>query len=178
MTNASERKAGFLPQTYVDEASEMILWELWESIAKELRSSQVAQKRVYGAALRAAERKFGVVDFCDPLEPTAESAGGADKVPVSDMPESIQYVHHPLMDYIRGIALSIDPFPRSSAVYTIASDAAAMASDWNIVRSDMIEGWAQLMEDNPQLAQTIAATRGEGADGGRRGSAQRKRTDA
>ena len=181
MTNSLEDEVRAWPAASSSDFSEELLWELWKQIVEGLRKED--SKRLssgstpsYSAALRAAESNLGIVDFSavaliQPpsfVDPESATAGS---------PYDVVHVGRPLrptIDYIRGAALAINPFPSSEGPYTYDSDFAAMASDWDCVRDDIMEAWGQMMEQDPLLAQAVLAKVGERANGGRRGA---NRTD-
>jgi len=66
--------------------------------------------------------------------------------------------------YVEGAALALNPFAFSHRPYTFASDGAALAADWQVVFSDMIQGWAALVKEDPKIRELLESTAVGGRD--------------
>jgi hypothetical protein len=58
-------------------------------------------------------------------------------------------------DYLVGASLAFNPFAVFHASYTCKSDFAALAGDWEEIRSDMVDGWTALIRDDPVVKRLV-----------------------
>jgi hypothetical protein len=150
--------------------------ESWREFCKQLFSKDSDKERSYRSAWRAAEKRLASINL-DLLEAQFEaqsratdSTATASAIDEAEMPYCVQYVQRPWLDYIRGAALAMDPFPDYSTCRAHSSEIAEMMSDGDAVRLDIAEAWGQMIEEDPRLGQLIAQTVGEKTSGGRTGA--------
>jgi hypothetical protein len=63
--------------------------------------------------------------------------------------------HSTRHDYAVGALLAFNPFPILHTSYTCKSDFAALAGDWEEVRSDMVDAWRELVREDPVVKRFV-----------------------
>ncbi len=147
------------------------LEKLWKDILRQLVSGHSEGTHIHRALpLADAKSPHRGIDLINAWDETGASEQSLDPTTTPDDCYRCRGRRSAWRDYVDGAALAFNPFGYSSRPYTYASDVMAMASDWDAVRSDMVEAWAALIEEDPKFKELVKSVLGERANGEPSGS--------
>jgi hypothetical protein len=129
-----------------DDFDETKLLEIWKEIVRQLASSPsdgepenvVRARNADLAVSRSSNSSLGDSDL-----------RGYDDHYLVWRSQSVK------QDYLVGASLAFNPFAVFHANYTCKSDFAALAGDWEEIRSDMVDGWTALIRDDPAVKRLV-----------------------
>ena len=126
------------------EVDETKLLEIWKELVRLLASDTNSAEHV-GAPSRemdvSVRRVFNDIANSEPREP--------DDCYLNWRSHSTRH------DYAVGALLAFNPFPILHGSYTCKSDFAALAGDWEEVRSDMVDAWRELVREDPVVKRLV-----------------------
>lgn len=129
-----------------EEIDETKLLEIWKEIVQQLASSPTSAAQEN--AVRARNTDLAV-------SRVSNASAAESKLSESDDHYLIWRSKSATQDYIAGASLAFNPFAVVHASYTCNSDFAALAGDWEEVRSDMVAGWTALIRDDPVVKRLV-----------------------